>query len=83
MVRVAQTVKYGCALHHDTHRTDKSSLVCDRRTANDALTRLRLIAEIIEGVESRCMAVDGPVTPTLQEMTEEELRRIYRLAKKR
>lgn len=45
-----------------------------------ALSRLERIAEIIEAVENRCMAVDGPVTPTLQEMTEEELRRIYALA---
>lgn len=42
--------------------------------------RLRRIAEIIESVDQRCMAVDGPVTPTLREMTQEELSEIYRLA---
>jgi hypothetical protein len=28
---------------------------------------------IVDQVEARCMAVDGPVTPTLQEITEQEL----------
>jgi len=45
--------------------------------------RLRRIAEIIADVDRRCMAADGPVTPTLQEMTTEELRTIYRLAQVR
>jgi hypothetical protein len=43
--------------------------------------RLQLIAEIIEAVDDRCLAVDGPVTPTLDEMTPKEIRKIYRLAK--
>lgn len=43
--------------------------------------RLREIVSIIERVENRCMEVDGPVTPTTKEITEEELRRIYKLAK--
>jgi hypothetical protein len=41
---------------------------------------LAAIARIIESVEDRCLAADGPVTPTLAEMTEEELGTIYRLA---
>lgn len=41
---------------------------------------LRRIAEIIEHVDHRCMATDGPVTPTLKEMTQEEISRIYALA---
>lgn len=32
---------------------------------------------IIESVENRCMAADGPVTPTRQEITDAELRDIY------
>ena len=32
---------------------------------------------IIDGIEQRCMAVDGPVTPTLQEMKEKELRNLW------
>ncbi len=43
--------------------------------------RLVRIAEIIEAVDSRRMALDGPVTPTLQEMTPDELSEIYKLAK--
>lgn len=42
---------------------------------------LKEIAQIIEGVDNRCAAADGPVTPTLREMTQKELSRIYKLAK--
>lgn len=42
--------------------------------------RLALIAEIIESVDNRCMAADGPVTPTLQEMRQEEISMIYAIA---
>lgn len=42
--------------------------------------RLKRIAEIIERVDNRCMAVDGPVTPTLQEMEQDEISEIYKLA---
>lgn len=42
--------------------------------------RLKRITEIIEAVDNRCMAVDGPVTPTLQEMTQNEISEIYQLA---
>lgn len=45
-----------------------------------ANARLTSIREIIDGIENRCMAADGPVTNTRHEMTDEELRRIYRLA---
>jgi hypothetical protein len=43
--------------------------------------RLELIAELLEAVDNRCMAVDGPVTPTRLEITDKELQRIYVLAK--
>jgi hypothetical protein len=42
--------------------------------------RMRSIRGIIDAVENRCMAADGPVTNTRHEMTDEELQRIYRLA---
>lgn len=42
--------------------------------------RLAEIAAIIEAVDNRCAHVDGPVTPTLQEMTQEEISRVYSLA---
>lgn len=44
-------------------------------------TRLDNIAKIIEDVDNRCMAVDGPVTPTLNEMTQKEMSMIYKYAK--
>lgn len=43
--------------------------------------RLKRIVEIIEGVEMRCMSCDGPVGKTSDEITDQELRRIYLLAK--
>lgn len=42
--------------------------------------RLAEIRQIIERVDLRAAAADGPVTPTLQEMTQEEISRIYALA---
>ncbi len=47
----------------------------------DADRRLRRIEAIIEHVDNRCMATDGPVRPTLSEMTQAEISEIYRLAK--
>lgn len=43
--------------------------------------RLNRIAEIIESVDNRCLAVDGLVCPTLKEMTQSEISEIYKLAK--
>jgi hypothetical protein len=42
--------------------------------------RFERIVEIIEAVDNRCMAVDGPVTPTLDEMSQAEISEIYKLA---
>jgi hypothetical protein len=42
---------------------------------------MQLILGVIDGVEQRCMAADGPVTPTCDEITDAELRVIYELAK--
>ena len=39
------------------------------------------IASIIETVDNRCSVGDGPVTPTLSEMTQAEISEIYALAK--
>lgn len=33
--------------------------------------------DIVDLVEGRCMAADGPVTPTLREMSEHELRQLW------
>lgn len=45
-------------------------------TMNNQIARFN---EIIDRIESRCMATDGPVTPTLHEMRESELAEIWRL----
>ena len=36
--------------------------------------------ELLEAIDQRCMAADGPVTPTLTEATADELRRLYLFA---
>lgn len=43
-------------------------------------SRLQEIRSIIDRVENRCLAVDGPVSNTRHEMTDIELREIYVLA---
>lgn len=49
------------------------------------IEKLRNVAEsyvnMIQSVEQRCMAADGPVTKTCEEVTDAELRRIYILAR--
>jgi len=42
--------------------------------------RLERIAKIIYAVDERCLAADGPVTKTLQEMTVKEMIEIYKIA---
>jgi len=42
--------------------------------------RLKKIAYIIESVDHRAMAADGPVTPTIDEITTKELCEIYAIA---
>ena len=42
--------------------------------------RLQRIKEIIEAVDTRAMATDGPVPSTLAVMTQREISEIYRLA---
>lgn len=46
----------------------------------DPRDRLMMIAKIIEDVDDRCMSADGPVTHTRDEITDEEIRKIYKLA---
>jgi hypothetical protein len=45
-------------------------------------SRLDRIALIIEACENRAMAVDGPVQPTYQHVTDEDLKAIYTLARR-
>lgn len=59
---------------------------CDAARARDRIAELEVSAKEIEAivyaVEGRCMAVDGPVSPTLAEITEDELQRLWRAAHK-
>lgn len=43
--------------------------------------RLRLIQKIILAAEDRCLAVDGPVSKTIDEMTDADIKLIYEIAK--
>lgn len=47
---------------------------------DDARFKLERIKDIIDLVENRCLAADGPVTNTRYEMTDAELQSIYTLA---
>lgn len=51
------------------------------RTGRNARECCAEIERIIEAVDNRCAAADGPVTPTLKEMTQKEISTIYALAK--
>ncbi len=42
-----------------------------------ALIQIRRGMDVIERVESRCAAADGPVTPTVDEIRQEELGDIH------
>jgi hypothetical protein len=42
--------------------------------------RLQQIAQIMEQVDNRCLACDGPVSKFQDEVTDRELRQIYVLA---
>jgi hypothetical protein len=42
-----------------------------------SIAACRVVIDTIHSVENRCMAADGPVTPTHQEITDDELRAMY------
>ena len=50
----------------------------EARTLRD----IDLICRTLEKIDDRAISADGPVTPTLREATNEELRRIYQAAKR-
>lgn len=53
------------------------------RAAREADSKdAKIIAETLEAIDGRAIAADGPVTPTLREATNSELRSIYRAAKR-
>jgi imidazolonepropionase-like amidohydrolase len=49
--------------------------------AAKARTKVQIITDVIEMVDNRCLAYDGPVGDTREEMTAAEMRRIYKAAK--
>jgi hypothetical protein len=51
--------------------------VTKKQKAEEALLRIK---QIIEGVDARAMAADGPVTPTDEEIQLIEIQKIYALA---
>lgn len=53
---------------------------CNNETCKEYKKALREIVNIIDNVDNRCLAMDGPVASTLQEMRMEEMQRIYELA---
>lgn len=57
----------------------KCALEIARLNAENAKLRtvVQLYVDTIHWVENRCMAVDGPVTPTHKEITDDELRKVY------
>lgn len=62
-------------------RVESRSLEIANSRANRSRAECWRILDVIERVENRCMAVDGPVTPTNQEITNDELILIYKAAK--
>lgn len=52
-----------------------------KKVARERKARLKAIAQIIEGVDRRCSEVDGPVSETVDEITQSEMQSIYRLAR--
>ena len=46
----------------------------------EILEHARVFVRVIADVETRCMTTDGPVTPTLKKIEEDELARLWRAA---
>jgi len=51
--------------------------LCIHKKRDDKFAAIR---QVIECVEARCMAAEGDVTPTCKEITDAELRTIWKLA---
>lgn len=72
--------------HKSTHHASVSgsrSAVVESEVEHLKAELARVTAEfveIIERIDHRCSAIDGPIPPTLQEATTEELRRLWNLA---
>ena len=61
---------------------DLHAAVCDRdREIETLMTAVKEVGDTIHAVETRCMAVDGPVSKTSDEITELDLKRIWKAVK--
>lgn len=49
----------------------------NKKSAPTPIEACQLVINVIHTVENRCMAADGPVLPTSEEITEAELKRMY------
>lgn len=73
-----EVAREGCvplSKHELVDDVERLASVCEAHVG-----RLARIRQIIETVDNRCAAADGPVTPTLKEMRQEEIGEIYSLA---
>ena len=61
----------------------KRATAASRISRSGDAARLDRIKEIIEGVDGRCAAADGPVLPTMREITQQEISAIYALASRK
>jgi hypothetical protein len=71
-------------MHHKNWSIDGNGDLANARliaAAPELLEACDTVLSVIERVENRCMAADGPVTPTTKEIAEDELREIYLAAK--
>jgi Lar family restriction alleviation protein len=64
----------------DFDETDHRSAAIDAWNRRPGAVAAEQFVRIIDQIEVRCMAVDGPVTPTLNEMSEAELAELWRHA---
>jgi hypothetical protein len=65
----------GCVQHDCQNCASTAEAIAKARQ------RVQIITDVIEMVDNRAMAADGPVTPTREEITDDEMRRIYKAAK--
>lgn len=76
-----QNISYG-QVYIDGGYGNRRHKECYVKESAESLKRkLSRIAEIIESLDNRCIHVDGPVTPTNEEITIPEIREIYKISK--
>lgn len=63
----------------DTWRMEKGFLprAAEYVARREVVTHAKTISAVLEQVDSRCQAVDGPVSPTKDEIRSDEFRKLY------